>query len=433
MMLQTLKRSPALRWIYRLPFLLNAYHFSLAFLGALVYGFPSRKLTAIGVTGTKGKTTTANLIAHLLNSSGRKTGLATTVNFGIGGREWLNETKQTMLGRFALQKLLRQMVQEDSKYAVIETSSEGILQYRHRFINYKVAVFTNLSPEHIERHGSFQGYRAAKVKLFEQVARRRDGIGVYNLDDPNADYFLAPPISRKLGYSLRKKPNADFKVSKVELSADDTGFDLDGAKFTMSLVGKFNVYNAAAALATALALGVSAEDARAALKTARPPAGRMEMVRSPKGFKVVIDYSYEPTGLKNAFDAIKLFNPKRIIVLVGSAGGGRDKWRRPVMGELADKRADMIVVSTDDPYDEDPDAIIEDVFGGVAKSGKKTLGKNVWKIADRGEGIRKALSLARRGDVVLIAGKGGEVWMNVARGKKIPWSDKEIVQEALHT
>ncbi len=143
-----------------------AYHFSLAYLAALFYAFPSSKMTVIGVTGTKGKTTTCNLIAQILNSAGYKTGMATTVNFRIGEKEWLNETKQTMLGRFQLQKLLARMAREGCKYAVIETSSEGILQYRHRFIDYDVAIFTNLSPEHLERHGGFENYRRAKVKLF---------------------------------------------------------------------------------------------------------------------------------------------------------------------------------------------------------------------------------------------------------------------------
>lgn len=178
-------------------FIFSIYHWKLAFFGALIYGFPSRKLKVIGVTGTKGKTTTCNLLAQILQEAGFKTGMATTVNFRIGEREWINEYKQTMLGRFRLQKLLRQMVREGCRYAVIETSSEGILQYRHRFVDYSVAVFTNLSPEHIERHGSFENYRAAKLKLFEKVARKKDGVGVYNLDDPSVKYFLRPGVEKK--------------------------------------------------------------------------------------------------------------------------------------------------------------------------------------------------------------------------------------------
>jgi len=192
-------------------FLLSRYHWKLAFLGALIYGFPSRKLKVIGVTGTKGKTTTCNLIAQILQGAGYKTGMATTVNFRIGEKEWINEYKQTMLGRFRLQKLLRQMVREGCQYAVIETSSEGILQHRHRFIDYSVAVFTNLSPEHIERHGSFENYREAKLGLFKKVARKKDGIGVYNLDDENVEHFLKPNIKNKFGYGL-KTQNTNPKI-----------------------------------------------------------------------------------------------------------------------------------------------------------------------------------------------------------------------------
>ncbi len=155
-------------------------------------------MIVVGVTGTIGITTTCNLIAQILEGAGYKTGMATTVNFRIGEKEWINEYKQTMLGRFKLQKLLRQMVREGCKYAVIETSSEGILQHRHRFIDYYIAVFTNLSPEHIERHGSFEKYREAKLKLFEVVARKKEGVGVYNLDDENAGYFLKMPASAAL-------------------------------------------------------------------------------------------------------------------------------------------------------------------------------------------------------------------------------------------
>ena len=189
-------------------FIFSLYHWKMAFLGALFYGFPSRKLIVIGVTGTKGKTTTCNLIAQILQGAELKTGMATTVNFRIGEKEWINEYKQTMLGRFKLQKLLRRMVNEGCKYAVIETSSEGILQHRHRFIDYSIAVFTNLSPEHIERHGSFENYREAKLELFKKVARKKNGIGIYNLDDENAEYFLQAPIKNKIGYSI----NLKFKV-----------------------------------------------------------------------------------------------------------------------------------------------------------------------------------------------------------------------------
>ncbi len=427
-----LRRSWVLKFPYRFKFLIRVYHFLLVFLGALVYGFPGRALYVIGVTGTKGKTTTCNLIAQVLNSAGFKTGAATTVNFVIGDREWVNDTKQTMLGRLALQKLLAQMRKEGCRYAVIETSSEGILQFRHKFLFYRMAIFTNLSPEHVERHGGFDKYREAKFKLFASVTKRRGGIGVYNLDDENVDYFLSAPISKKFGFTLKKRdfPVRQYFVDNVKLSPEKTSFNFADISFEAPLTGEFNLYNLAAAVSAALALGVSTNSIQACLKIVRPPEGRMEIIsRDP--FFVVVDYSYEPKGLDEALKAVQLFRPKRLITLIGSAGGGRDKWRRPVMGEVAALYSDLVVVSTDDPYDEDPGEIVDEVLAGALKNKKMALGKNVFRILDRRDGIKQAISLAEPGDLVFLTGKGGERWMNIVGGGKIPWSDSEIAREIL--
>ncbi len=417
-------------------FLQPAYHWLLGFLAALFYGFPSRKLTVIGVTGTKGKTTTCNLIAQILNSAGFKTGMTTTVNFRIGPKEWINTSKQTMLGRFQLQKLLSKMVRAGCRYAVVETSSEGILQYRHRFIDYKIAVFTNLTPEHIERHGGFENYRGAKLKLFEQVSKKPNAIGIYNLDDKNIGYFLKPKINRQYVYTLqlpdsRTKINNLHIISNIKSSIKGTGFLFDKEKFEMPLIGEMNVYNAAAAICVAISQGIPRKQIKKALAKAVPPPGRLEIINKGQKFTVIIDYSYEPTSLENALKTVKVFKPKRIILVVGSAGGGRDKWRRPVMGELADKYANLIVITTDDPYDESPETITKEVLAGVLKNKKRVLGKNVFKITDRRLAIKKAISLAKKGDVVLLAGKGGEMWMNVSEGKKIPWDERKITEESI--
>ena len=183
-------------------FLQPAYHYLLAFAGALLYRFPSRCMTVIGVTGTKGKTTACNMIAHVLQESGHKTGMTTTVNFRIGEKVWRNEAKQTMLGRFQLQKMLRRMADAGCEYAVVETSSEGIMQFRHTFVDYDVSVFLNLSPEHLDRHKGFENYRAAKMKLFGKLSRKKRGIGVYNLDDENVAHFLNIPQEVQYGYTL---------------------------------------------------------------------------------------------------------------------------------------------------------------------------------------------------------------------------------------
>ncbi|MFH0852250.1 MAG: UDP-N-acetylmuramoyl-L-alanyl-D-glutamate--2,6-diaminopimelate ligase [bacterium] len=454
-------------------FILYWYHWKMAVLGALIYGFPSKKLIVIGVTGTKGKTTTCNLIAQILNGAGLKTGMATTVNFRIGEKEWVNESKMTMLGRFGLQKLLRQMVREGCKYAVIETSSEGILQHRHRFIDYSVAVFTNLSPEHIERHGSFEKYREAKLKLFEAVARKKNGTGVYNLDDENAGHFLEIPVAKRYGYSLNlpqpllkeggslplgrvREDFRQFQISNIKLSPSKTEFDFDNAHFEMPLIGEFNVFNVAAAICVGVSQGIDPNKIKEILKNVKSTPGRLEVVDCGQPFTVIVDYAHEPASLEAVYKAIKVFNPRKIIAVLGAQGGGRDKRKRPELGRIAGEYADTIIVTNEDPYDESPEQIIEDVAAGVAppchpgldpgsrcrpcESRDQNLDSRfrgddrkceIFKIVDRKEAIKKALSLAETGDVVILTGKGGEVWMCVENGKKIPWNERKIVEEEL--
>lgn len=417
------------------------YHFSLAFLAAFFYGFPSTKMTVIGVTGTKGKTTTCNLITQILNSAGYKTGMATTVNFRIGDHEWINKTKQTMLGRFELQKLLARMKREGCKYAVIETSSEGILQYRHRFIDYDVAVFTNLTPEHLERHGSFENYQRAKVKLFKKVVRKPNGIGVYNLDDSNIRYFLEPKVHRQYVYTLQltnsriKIPHL-YAVSQIKSSSDGTTFLFNKDQFKMPLIGEMNVYNAAAAICVAISQGIPIKHIRKALTKAKAPPGRLEIVDEGRNFKVIIDYAHEPASLESVYKVIinsklKTQNSK-LICLLGAQGGGRDKWKRAEMGKIAAKYCDKIILTNEDPYDENPLQIINDIESGFSQTKSlKLKTKNLYKIIDRREAIQKAISLAKKGDIVILTGKGGEVWMCVENDKKIPWNEREVVEESL--
>lgn len=428
-----------------------AYHFSLAFLGGLFYGFPSKNLVIMGVTGTKGKTTTCNLIHHILNSSGRKTGLATTVNFKIGDREWLNQTKQTMLGRFQLQKLLRQMIKEGCAYAVIETSSEGIVQFRHRFIDFSVAIFTNITPEHIERHGGFHLYRQAKVKLFEKVAQKPNGIGIYNLDDENVEYFLKPKIKTRIGYTAVlpnkiKNPKPLFEVdvehhiSNISLSEGKTEFAFDKKKIELPLLGQFNAYNAAAAISTCLALGVSFEQIRKMLKVAEPVPGRMELINKGQNFTVIVDYAHEPASLEAVYKTIKNLKSKKrksnIICLLGGQGGGRDKWKRGAMGKLAGDYCSQIILTNEDPYDENPNQILADIQLGIGNSNFQiqpadSPNPNFYKILDRREAIKKAISRAKKGDTVILTGKGGEVWMCMKNNQKIPWDETETAEELL--
>ncbi|MBI5220447.1 MAG: UDP-N-acetylmuramyl-tripeptide synthetase [Candidatus Liptonbacteria bacterium] len=440
-MLDKIKRIPGVRYLYRLPFLLSAYHLTLAFLGALVYGFPSRRLTVIGVTGTKGKTTTCNLIAHILNAAGMPTGLATTVNFRIRDREWSNTTRQTMLGRFQLQKLLRAMVRAGCTHAVVETSSEGIRQYRHRFIRYHAALITNLYPEHLDQHGGLENYRAAKRKLFELIARRPGSVGIYNLADAHAEYFLAVPVATKYGYYLdtgnpavgaaaRDQMAEVLLADRLELGPAGTSLSVNGIVLTTRLVGEFNAANSLAAAAAARAHGLSWNVIGAALAAAEPVAGRMEELKLGQPFRVLIDYAYDPSGLAAALAATRIYQPRRTIVLTGIAAGHRDRWQRPAMGEVADRGADVIVVTTDDPYQEDPALIIDQVAAGALQNPRRKLGENIFKIVDRKEAIAKALALAEPGDLVLLAGKGGETAMKI-NGRKVGWDERAVATEAL--
>jgi len=434
-----LKKIPFLKKFFNLPFINKTYHFLLAFFGALIYGFPSKKLTVIGVTGTKGKSTVSYLIFKILNLAGFKCGLISTPLLGIGENVWQNKTKQTMLGRWSIQELIKKMVEEGCKYAVIETSSEGILQYRHKFIDYKIAVFTNISPEHIERHGSFSNYRRAKIKLFEKVAKRKDSIGIYNLDDENVIYFLEPNVQFKYGYTLNPKETGfEDRVSKliravnIRLYPNKTTFEIHNKKFETKLLGMFNVYNFCSAIATALACGIDSLTIQKILPIIDPPPGRFEIIKTNKDFQIIIDYAHEPKSLESIYNAVKIFSPKRLICLLGAQGGGRDKWKREAMGEISAKYCDYIFLTNEDPYDEDPENILNDIEKGIVNvEPKEKKFKKYFKIIDRKEAILQAILLAQKNDVVVLTGKGGEAWMCIENNKKIPWNESEIVKEIL--
>lgn len=416
---------------------LRLYHFFLANLANLVYGFPSRKLIVVGVTGTNGKSTTVNLISRILEQAGHCVGFTTTINIKDGAEERLNKSKMTMLGRFQLQKLLKQMVDAGCGYAVIETSSQGLIQHRHLGVEYDAAVFTNLTPEHIEAHGGFENYKKAKAVLFSHLTRfpkkTIDGkaiekIIIANADDEHGKYFLGFPADKKITFSLASQ--SDYRAEAVALAPDGSRFTVHGRDFSLKLPGKFNVYNAMAAIATASELGVGLDAARTALANIKNIPGRLEYVDQGQDFKVMVDYAPEPESLRQLYEFIRIVPKNRLIHVLGSAGGGRDKSRRPVLGKMAGESADMVIVTNEDPYDEDPMEIIDQVAEGAVAAGK-VLDKNLFKILDRSQAIEKAINLAGPGDFVLLTGKGAEQAIVVAGGKKIPWDEREVVKKAL--
>jgi UDP-N-acetylmuramoyl-L-alanyl-D-glutamate--2,6-diaminopimelate ligase len=432
---------------FLLEFLLNRYHFLLAFFGAAFYGFPSKKLIVIGVTGTDGKSTTVNLITKILEETNYKVASLSSIRFKIHGKEWPNTLKMTMPGRFKIQKFLKQAVNAGCQYAVLEITSEGIKQHRHRFINFNIAVFTNLTAEHIESHGSFEKYRAAKEKLFQAVKK----IHILNLDDENAKYFLGFPAEKKYGYGLKifnfqfswtrngpseglffnqfSNPNFQtIQAKDIKENSSSISFIIHDSLFKIPLIGGFNVSNALAAICVGLSQGVDLQTIKKGLEKISGIPGRMEaVIKNP--FQVFVDYAHTPNALKKVYQALTTnykLQIAKLICVFGACGGGRDKWKRPIFGKIAARYCSQIILTNEDPYDENPFQILSMIKSGMDFQFSIF---NFYEILDRREAIKKALSLAKPNDVVVITGKGCEPWMCVSDGKKIPWSDKKIVKE----
>jgi UDP-N-acetylmuramoyl-L-alanyl-D-glutamate--2,6-diaminopimelate ligase len=418
--------------------ILKLYHYFLGWLGAIIYRFPANKLIVIGVTGTNGKSTVVNLIGEILQTAGFKIGWTSTINFKVADKVWLNDQKMTMLGRFETQKLLKQMVDQGCCYAIIETSSEGLKQHRHLGINYDLVVFTNLTPEHLESHGSFENYKKAKGKLFKHLtnrshklidSKRINKITVINRDDKYSDYFLQFKADQKLTYSLNQL--SDFKADEIQLTATGSLFKINNSLYKINLLGKVNIYNSLAAIAVARTQNIDEAIIKRALLEYHVLPGRFEFIDEGQNFKVMVDYAPEPESMKHLYETLKLFKFNRIIHILGSCGGGRDKARRPILGAIAAKNADIVIVTNEDPYDDDPIKIIDDVAEGAIKAGK-VLNQNLFKVSDRREAIKHALMvLAQENDLILVTGKGSEQYMCVANGNKIPWDDRSVIRERL--
>ncbi len=397
-----------------------AYHYSLALLGALLYRFPSRKLKIIGVTGTKGKSSTVELINTVLETAGYKTAIISTVRFKIDKENKPNLLKMTMPGRFMLQQLLHDAVTAGCTYAIVEMSSEGTRFFRHKFIDIDTLIFTNLAPEHIESHGSYENYRAAKLKLAHALSRssKRPRTLIVNGDDKESPLFLKVDVENKKQFYL-----ADAKP--YQLTEVGTTFTYQGETIETTMPGTFSIYNMLAAANVGTAEGVSPSNIKQAFEQFTGVPGRAERVygknKVKQNFTVIVDYAHTADSLEAIYQA---FPEKRKICVLGGTGGGRDTWKRPLMGEIAGQHCDTIYLTNEDPYDEDPDKIIAEVAGGI-KNKEYTI------IMDRREAIRTALENAKENDVVLITGKGTDPYIMGPRGTKTPWSDARITSEEL--
>ncbi|MEI6288222.1 MAG: UDP-N-acetylmuramoyl-L-alanyl-D-glutamate--2,6-diaminopimelate ligase [bacterium] len=420
--------------------ILNQYHKVLAILASYVYGRPSEKMIVIGITGTNGKSTTTILISKILEEAGYKVGATSTAIFKIADKEWLNDKKMTMLGRFQLQKMLSQMVSAGCQYVVIETSSQGVEQFRHLGINYDVVVFTNLTPEHIEAHGGFDNYKKAKLKLFQHLSEQKykiinnkkiKKVIAVNGDDEYAKDFLNFKADEKIIFGINSRDN-QLQAKNIEFNSNGVSFVVNNTNFDLKLFGKFNVYNSLSGMAVALSQEVSLDICKKALEKTDLVPGRMEFINVGQPFKILVDYAPEPEGLKQLYQTIKnhhiLSTDGRIIHVLGSCGGGRDVGRQSIMGNLVAQNADFIVVTNEDPYDDEPMEIINRVASGAVSYGKQE-GSNLWKIQDRREAIKYALNLAKKDDLVLLTGKGCEQAICIKNNCKIPWDERQVARE----
>jgi UDP-N-acetylmuramoyl-L-alanyl-D-glutamate--2,6-diaminopimelate ligase len=413
-----------LYWIKKLiptsvfDFFAPTYHTILAYLGALRYGFPSRSMKVIGVTGTKGKSTTVYMISKILEGAGYPVAAIGSLGYKIKEREWPNTLKMSMPGRFRLQKFLAEAKNAGCKYVVLEVTSEGIAQQRHLGVDFDAAVFINIHREHLERHGSFENYRQAKQELFKVTKN----IHVLNADDANAEYFLKFPAQRKITFGIN---NGDWKAENISAGMDQVVFDVKDQRVNLNIGGEFNVLNAVAAMAVTSAYGVNLDLAAKSLNKISNIAGRMDFVQK-EPFAVVVDYAHTPDSLEAVYKTLKRSTQGNLICVLGAAGGGRDKWKRPEFGKIASQYCDEIILADEDPFEENPNQILNEV-----KSGIPPEKQNVKDIPDRREAIKTALTDAKNGDIVVITGKGSETSMALAGGRKIPWSDRQVVEDLL--
>lgn len=405
--------------------LLLAYHRIVAMMAAIYYGFPGRKLRVIGVTGTNGKTTVVNMLAKLLTASGKKVGMASTVNFQLGERMWMNETKMSTQSAFFIQKFLHQMVTAGCEYAVLEITSHALVQSRTWGVNIDVAVLTNVTGDHVEYHGGMEEYVKAKMKLFDGAK-----ISILNHDDPYFSDFCAIPCDKKLFYGLEA---GECRADDIRLSASGTTFVLktpDGdIGISLRLPGLPNIYNSLAVACVALAEKIPLKITQKVLGNIEPVAGRYEVIDEGQDFHVVVDYAHNIDAMKNVLEmyhGIAREQQGRLLVVFGATGGGRDKGKRSILGNLLDQYADFIFLTDDDPYEEDECGIIRMVAEGISRS----EGERFWMIPSRREAMRLALNLAQPSDIVLVAGKGAEP-VQMIYGQRRPWDDRRIAQELL--
>jgi len=409
----------------------------LAWLADAFYEHPSQRLGVIGITGTKGKSTTTNLIAEVFQRAGLTSGLMSTLNFRIGDHDWENETRQTTQESLENHAMLAEMVRQGARYAVIETSSHGLALHRVAGIAYDVGIVTNITSEHLEFHGTVEQYRRDKARLFEALdpaASKPLNVtkaAILNRDDSSYDYLL--PFCRVPVTTYAIDQPAAIRAVDLDLSGERSRFGVitpTGAiAIDTPLIGRFNVYNCLATIAAGYTQGLSLEGMSDTLLHLKGIPGRMERIDSGQPFTVIVDYAHTPDSLEQVFRLLRPLTQGRLIAVFGSAGE-RDTQKRPQQGAISARLADLTFLTDEDCREEDPEKIVQEIAAGALEAGAE-VGRNLWLILDRRQAIAAAFAAARPGDTVLLAGKGHEHCIIVGR-QMLPWDEREVARELLH-
>src|SRR5438309_2510018 len=400
---------------------------ALADLATAFYGAPDRKLKLAGVTGTNGKTTTTFLIKHICEKAGLRSGLVGTVQYEIGER--VIPATRTTPEALDVQELLAQIVNAGCRAAAVEVSSHALAQERTRGIEWDVAVFTNLTQDHLDYHGTMENYFEAKAKLFKQLqlqGKKKKSVAIINIDDRYGRRLLEKIDKKVSVVTFGMGALADFRASNYRMEFGGTSYQLDARgksyHIRVLLIGRFNVANSLAALAAANALGVGLREAVISLAKSPQVPGRLEMVPAKRQFQVFVDYAHTPDALLNVLKTLRELGPRRLIVVFG-CGGNRDREKRPLMGQVVDQNADYAVITSDNPRKEDPDKIIAEIEKGFR-------GNHFEKITDRASAISRAIEIAQPRDIVLIAGKGHENYQEFS-DHTVPFEDIQVARRAL--
>ena len=411
----------------------------------LIYGYPSKKMIIIGVTGTNGKTTTCHFIYNILRTAGCRVGMMTTTTLAINQKKWVNSTRLTTFAPAKLNKLLKKMVDNGCEYAILETSSHAAIQYRTRGIAYDIAVITNITREHLDYHKTFEEYQLAKKKILEipMNSFRKPHVPkqvILNRDEANYEFLSDVKADRKLRYGILR---GDIMAERINYYTTYSDFlartSFGNKRITINLPGRFNVYNALAAITTTLALAIDLETIRTGLLATKGVPGRMEKISPDKklekkmDFNVLVDFAHTPDAFYQIFETIRNVKKNRLICVFGAAGE-RDKTKRPLLGNLASTHSQIIIITAEDPRSEETQTIIKEIKKGVlqGEKGKNFVeNENLFLIEDRKLAIKKALLLAKAQDLVMILGKGAEQTQDLKNGK-IKWDDRKITRKLLN-